>query len=129
VVLQDSKPNPPEPEKKQTATAEEEEMDWDDDPENPRNWPWGKKWRVVSVVNIIHTLSPSLVLPSILTDDYQVSMYTFCSPLASSMMAPGLPEVGLKYGISSPTLIALTLSIFLFSFAIGVCDCRSSAKY
>lgn len=37
------------------------------------------------------------------------------------MMAPGLPEVAVKYGITdSPTLIALTLSIFLFSFAIGV---------
>ncbi|EKM77331.1 hypothetical protein AGABI1DRAFT_43519 [Agaricus bisporus var. burnettii JB137-S8] len=108
LISQGSKPHPPATEDRKAiaaedrkakaeAEAEEEEMDWDADPENPRNWPWGKKWRVVSVV----------------------SLYTFCSPLASSMMAPGLPDVGIKYGISSPTLIALTLSIFLFSFAIG----------
>lgn len=36
------------------------------------------------------------------------------------MMAPGLPEVALRYGITNPTAIALTLSIFLLSFAIGV---------
>ena len=47
-------------------------------------------------------------------------MYTFVSPLASSMMAPGLPEIAEKYGIQSATVVALTLSIFLLSFAIGV---------
>jgi hypothetical protein len=50
----------------------------------------------------------------------QISSYTFVSPLASSMMAPGIPEVAIKYGITNPTIIALTLSIFLLSFASGV---------
>lgn len=50
----------------------------------------------------------------------QVSLYTFVPPLASSMMAPGLPNVAMKYQITNPTIIALTLSIFLLSFAIGV---------
>ena len=36
------------------------------------------------------------------------------------MMAPGLPEVATKYGITDPTIVSLTLSIFLVSFAIGV---------
>ena len=36
------------------------------------------------------------------------------------MMASGLPEVAIKYGITDPTVIALTLSIFLVSFGIGV---------
>lgn len=36
------------------------------------------------------------------------------------MMAPGIPQVAEKYGITNPTVIALTLSIFLLSFAIGV---------
>lgn len=49
----------------------------------------------------------------------QVSFYTFVSPLASSMMAPGLPEIGIKYGITSETILAMTLSIFLLSFAMG----------
>ena len=35
-------------------------------------------------------------------------------------MAPGLPEIATKYGITNQTTIAMTLSIFLLSFAIGV---------
>lgn len=35
------------------------------------------------------------------------------------MMAPGLPDLALKYKITNPTILALTLSIFLLSFAIG----------
>jgi hypothetical protein len=47
-------------------------------------------------------------------------MYTFVSPLASSMMAPGLREVALMYSITDTTTLAMTLSIYLLSFAIGV---------
>ena len=36
------------------------------------------------------------------------------------MMAPGLPEVAIKYQITNPTILALTLSIFLLAVAIGV---------
>jgi hypothetical protein len=35
-------------------------------------------------------------------------------------MAPGLPEVATKYRIANQTTLALTLSIFLLSFAVGV---------
>ena len=35
-------------------------------------------------------------------------------------MAPGLPDVALTYHITSPTVVALTLSAFLISFALGV---------
>lgn len=41
------------------------------------------------------------------------------SPLASSMMAPALPQIAEHYHITSPTIVAMTLSIFLLSFAIG----------
>lgn len=34
-------------------------------------------------------------------------------------MAPGLPDVAIKYGITDPTVTALTLSIFVLSLAIG----------
>jgi len=81
--------------------SESPEEDWKNDPGNPRNWPLGKKWGTVAVV----------------------SLYTFVSPLASSMMAPGLPEVAQVYRITSPTIIALTLSIFLLAFAIGPLIC------
>jgi len=53
------------------------------------------------------------------TDLVQVALYTFVSPLASSIMAPGLPDVAIKFNITNPTILALTLSIFLLSFAIG----------
>lgn len=35
------------------------------------------------------------------------------------MMAPGLDEISLKYGIADPTIRALTLTVFILSFAIG----------
>ena len=49
-----------------------------------------------------------------------MSFYTFVSPLGSAMMAPGLPEVATKYGITNSSVLTLTLSIYLVSFAIGV---------
>ncbi|GLB42015.1 putative multidrug resistance protein 4 [Lyophyllum shimeji] len=60
----------PKDKEKVEQAVENVEDDWENDPENARNWSFGKKWTAVSVV----------------------SLYTFCSPLASSMMAPGLEE-------------------------------------
>jgi len=85
------------PEDKEGEAVENLEEDWECDPENPRNWPAGKKWRAVSAV----------------------SFYSFVAPLASSMMAPGLPELAAKYQITNPTVIALTLCVFLISFALA----------
>ncbi|KAL0569789.1 hypothetical protein V5O48_012181, partial [Marasmius crinis-equi] len=78
-----------------------EKDEWEDDPDNARNWSSVKKWTAVSIV----------------------SLYTFLPPLSSSMMAPGLPEMAQKYSITSPTIVSLTLSIFLLSFAIGPLFC------
>ncbi|CCM06195.1 uncharacterized protein FIBRA_08438 [Fibroporia radiculosa] len=74
-----------------------EEESWSDDPINPRNWSLGKKWTMVLVV----------------------SLYAFVTPLASSMMAPGLPDIAEHYMIMNSTVVALTLSIFLLTFAFG----------
>ncbi|KXN89321.1 hypothetical protein AN958_05819 [Leucoagaricus sp. SymC.cos] len=76
-----------------------EDLNWDNDPDNARNWPLGKKWTCVCIG----------------------SLYAFCPILASTMIAPGLPDVALKYEITNPTVVALTLSIFLLSYGIGVC--------
>ncbi|KAJ8523509.1 hypothetical protein ONZ45_g32 [Pleurotus djamor] len=70
---------------------------WEDDPENPRNWSLRKKWTTAAIV----------------------SFYTFVSPLASSMMAPGLLQVADQYHVTNPTTLAMTLSIFLLAFALG----------
>ncbi|KAG2066879.1 multidrug resistance protein 4 [Suillus decipiens] len=71
--------------------------DWEDDPANPRNWSSAKKWTSTAIV----------------------AMYTFLAPLASSIMAPGLADVAIKFGITDTTVLVLTLSIFLLSYAIG----------
>ncbi|KAG2146699.1 major facilitator superfamily domain-containing protein [Suillus clintonianus] len=76
---------------------QDKDHDWEHDPANPMNWSPIKKW----ITTIL------------------VSLYTFVTPLASSIMAPGLPYVAVKYDIANPTVLSLTLSIFLLSFAIG----------
>ncbi|KAG9100762.1 hypothetical protein FRC06_003760 [Ceratobasidium sp. 370] len=70
---------------------------WHEDPRNPRLWPGHRKWSAAAVV----------------------SAYTFVSPLASSMMAPGLPEIAQGFHITNPTIVALSLSIFLLAYAVG----------
>ncbi|KZT12824.1 multidrug resistance protein 4 [Laetiporus sulphureus 93-53] len=85
------------PEDKKEEALEHAEDDWAHDPENPRNWSATRKWRMTAIV----------------------SFYTFVTPLASSMMAPGLPAIAEHYDVTSPTIVALTLSAFLLTFAIG----------
>lgn len=104
------------PENRDAEALDHIEQDWGCDPDNARNWPASQKWLAVSIVS---TGSPFLPLP-IADILEQVSLYTFSSPLASSFMAPGLQEVAVKYDITSSTVLALTLSIFLLSFAIAV---------
>jgi hypothetical protein len=90
--------------------------DWDVDPDNPRNWPSSNKWVAVAIVcspaGVLHIKNYFAI--------FQVSFYTLFPPLASSMMAPGLPEMAVTYHILNPTVLAMTLSIFLISFSIGV---------
>lgn len=103
------------PDDKLEEAIENTEEDWENDPENARNWSLTKKWTAVFIVRAVvrqfYCSQPT---------KFQVSSYTFVTPLASSMMAPGLPEVAQKYGITNSSIVALTLSIFLLSFAIGV---------
>ncbi|CAE6422738.1 unnamed protein product [Rhizoctonia solani] len=70
---------------------------WDEDPRNPRLWPGHRKWAAAAIV----------------------SLYTLVSPLASSMIAPGLPEIAHAFHITNSTVAALTLSIFVLAYAIG----------
>jgi hypothetical protein len=87
--------------------------DWEHDPANPRNWSPLKKWTATTLVTI------RLLFSSYLSRFPQVSFYTLLTALASSMMAPGLPDLAIKYGLTNPTLVALTLTIFVLSMAIG----------
>lgn len=49
----------------------------------------------------------------------QVSLYTFVSPLGSSIMSPALPDIAVHYGITNQTVVAMTLSVYLLSWAFG----------
>ena len=74
---------------------------WDGpgDPDNPKNWPKAKKWRA--------TLT--------------VSLFTFISPVSSSMIAPALDSLSVDFGLGrKPSLeLQLALSAFLLAFAVG----------
>ena len=49
----------------------------------------------------------------------QVALYTFVSPLASAIMSPALPSIAEQLKTVNDTITAMTLSIFLLSFAFG----------
>lgn len=97
--------------------SNDEVHDWEHDPANPRNWPLAKKWIITTVVSSSISEFSSLGLMSV---SCQVSLYTLVTPLASAIMAPGLPDLAIKFGITNPTILALTLSIFVLSYAIGL---------
>lgn len=75
----------------------ERDEKWASNPANPRNWSLLKKWIATSII----------------------ALYTFLPPLGSSMMAPGLPEIAVQYHITNSTVLALTLCIFVLSFALA----------
>ncbi|KAI0164664.1 major facilitator superfamily domain-containing protein [Xylariaceae sp. FL1272] len=68
-----------------------------DDPENPKNWKYSKKWGAV----------------------FTVSLFTLISPVSSSLVAPALEKIGEELHISSAIERNLTLSIFILAYAVG----------
>ncbi|KAI0177515.1 major facilitator superfamily transporter [Pestalotiopsis sp. NC0098] len=68
-----------------------------DDPENPKNWAFGRKWLTVFVV----------------------STFTLISPLSSSMVSPALTTIGQEFNVPAGTEQALILSVFVLAYAVG----------
>lgn len=68
-----------------------------DDPENPKNWAFSRKWLIVFVV----------------------STFTLISPLSSSMVAPSLTTIGDELDIPAGTEQAIVLSAFVLAYAVG----------
>ncbi|KAI3390895.1 hypothetical protein diail_8440 [Diaporthe ilicicola] len=92
------------PEEKDGHAVVEGESDpnivwWDgpDDPENPMNWP---SWRKVLTCTII-------------------SFLTFVTPLASSIFAPGVPDLMADFRSSSNLLASFVVSVYVLGFAFG----------
>lgn len=72
---------------------------WDgpDDPQNPMNWSFTKKWGTVCLVSCI----------------------TFLTPLASSMFAPGVPQVMATFHSTNDMLEQFMVSVYVLGFAFG----------
>jgi hypothetical protein len=83
------------------ATSEDEAnvVWWDgpDDPHNPYNWP---AWRKVMNCALISAL-------------------TFITPLASSIFAPGVPQLMREFRSSDVELAAFVVSVYVLGFAAG----------
>ncbi|PKS09902.1 hypothetical protein jhhlp_004525 [Lomentospora prolificans] len=79
--------------------ADENVVWWDgpDDPENPFNWP---SWKKVAMCGF-------------------VSGFTFITPLASSMFAPGVPQIMQEFESRSPLLASFVVSVYVLGFAAG----------
>ncbi|QIX01254.1 hypothetical protein AMS68_006771 [Peltaster fructicola] len=69
----------------------------DEDPSNPRNWPFRRRWFTAALV----------------------SLFTFMTPIALSMVVPSLPQVGEDLDIHSSFTLQLIFSLFLLSFIVG----------
>ncbi|KAF9652760.1 MFS polyamine transporter [Thelephora ganbajun] len=67
-------------------------VDWDgpDDPFNPKNWSFKKKWGATIIV----------------------SAFAFISPVSSSMVAPASGQVAADFAITSEAVVAMTISVF-----------------
>lgn len=70
-----------------------DQVSWDgpDDPENPKNWSFKRKWAATIVV----------------------SSFTFISPVSSSMVAPALSSIAAEFHITNEVESQLVLSIFV----------------
>ncbi|KAF9889736.1 hypothetical protein FE257_007042 [Aspergillus nanangensis] len=83
----------------QTAEVDTNIVDWDgpDDPANPVNFS-----RLIKFTNV-----------------GIVSALTFITPLASSMFAPGVPQLMDEFHSSSTLLAGFVVSVYVLGFAIG----------
>ena len=74
-------------------------VDWasPDDPAKALNWTAKKKWGNIAVISSI----------------------TFLTPLASSMFAPGIPELMREFNSTNETIASFLLSIYILGYAIG----------
>lgn len=97
-VARNESPSPASEEEK-SKKPDPNVVTWDspDSQENPRNWSNGRKWAITTLI----------------------SLFTFFSPLSSSMIAPALPIISTDFGITDTVQQNLMLSIFVLAYAIG----------
>ncbi|KAF3761189.1 MFS general substrate transporter [Cryphonectria parasitica EP155] len=83
------------------AAADEFLVTWDEpadkDPANPMNWSNARKWSMVSTLSFL----------------------SFLVPLASSMMAPAVPQILEEFKVTNDMLGTFVVSVFVLGFAAG----------
>lgn len=81
------------------SPEDENIVNWDgpDDPQNPMNWSGRKKWANVAILSTL----------------------TLLTPLASSMFAPGVPELMKEFHSESTILAEFVVSVYILGFAVG----------
>jgi multidrug resistance protein len=94
-------------------------VDWeqpeDQDPANPLNWKDSKKWANIGVVSLI-----TLITYVHCELDFDIFILTTGNrPLASSMFAPGIPQVMADFHSDSDMLATFVVSVYLLGFALG----------
>lgn len=67
-----------------------------DDPNNPQNFPEGRKLGLLGLI----------------------SAFTFISPLASSMFAPAVGFMAVDFRETNETLLSFTVSVFLIGYTV-----------
>ena len=80
--------------------ADTNQISWDspNDPENPKNWSFKRKWAATIVV----------------------SSFTFISPVSSSMVAPALSAIASEFHITNEVESQLVLSVFVRCQTLGL---------
>ncbi|KAJ5573519.1 MFS multidrug transporter [Penicillium hispanicum] len=72
---------------------------WDGqhDPQNPQNFSPGKKWVLLALI----------------------SLFTFLSPLASSMFSPAVVYMDSEFHVDNQTILSFSVSIYLIGYTCG----------
>ena len=91
-------------------------VDWDgpDDPENPLNWSPARKWTTIVLVSAItFNVSVSPPAPADHADPPSPSA------MASTIFATGVPQAMAEFGVDSPAIASLLISVFVIGLAVG----------
>ena len=95
-------------------------VDWDgpDDPENPRKYvstslPLSE---LVSLLSHVHSWSLRRKWGIIVI----VSLFTFISPVASSMIAPASQQLAERFDIHNTVVLSMDISIFVLAYGMFV---------
>lgn len=82
-----------------SATQDPDVVDWEssEDPARAINWPNKKKWSNIAIISAV----------------------TFLTPLASSMVAPGVPEIMTEFKSRNETIASFIVSIYILGYAVG----------